>query len=506
MVKESKLNEHKQLLIQKQAEVEKNKCLQKIEEDGENITEKDNIQRPPHIKKTSQRFPAATSKMDIQHREGRGRYCVALETVKVGELVATEIPYMSVLDPEFYNSHCFHCMTPTNRPIGCLQCSGIRYCSTSCRKASWDSGHRFECQFLDVITTSGTGMLGHLALITLLGTGFVKIIKCKQNPRSAQADAQNVLFTDSEGVYLGGYVGIHNLMSNSEHRSPTDILQYSVLAVFLLRIVQKTGFIDDKIVQALKKGRHDVQRYIGGLLLRLVQIISCNGIEVSRLRGGTTLLKCNPQTLGLAVYPTLSLFNHSCNPNLELIFKDNRCFVRAITTAPRGQELCIDYGYLYYVTPREQRQLSLKAQYFFSCTCEACCYRWGVKSELATGIAPLRCVECGQMLPSNISGRVDPSKMYCRTCGCVQDSLSHHEIVHKSSKMFEAAMMEILTWKIKEAIPILEKHVSTMDHYVHLPWREYVNCGSLLKQSYRAMGNRDQKLTTLIESPQFESY
>ena len=35
-------------------------------------------------------------------------------------------------------------------------------------------------------------------------------------------------------------------------------------------------------------------------------------------------------TLGLGLYPTVSLLNHSCNPAMELVFYGNSCIVRAI--------------------------------------------------------------------------------------------------------------------------------------------------------------------------------
>ncbi len=51
-----------------------------------------------------------------------------------------------------------------------------------------------------------------------------------------------------------------------------------------------------------------------------------------------------------------------------------------------GEELTIDYGYVYYLTEKQQRQLSLKSQYFFECVCVACRNNWPLRSKLASGI------------------------------------------------------------------------------------------------------------------------
>lgn len=54
--------------------------------------------------------------------------------------------------------------------------------------------------------------------------------------------------------------------------------------------------------------------YIGGLILHNLQFLQFNAHEVSELEIKDDINKSASLFLGGAIYPTLSLFNHSCNP------------------------------------------------------------------------------------------------------------------------------------------------------------------------------------------------
>jgi len=61
---------------------------------------------------------------------------------------------------------------------------------------------------------------------------------------------------------------------------------------------------------------------------RFLQIVTCNGVEVTELRVADTLHRSHPVSVGLALYPTVSLLNHACDPVLELVFYADTCVHR----------------------------------------------------------------------------------------------------------------------------------------------------------------------------------
>ena len=231
--------------------------------------------------------------------------------------------------------------------------------------------------------------------------------------------------------------------------------------------------------------------FVGGILLRFLQIISCNGIELMETRYLSDIQKADQSTHGLGLYATTSLINHSCNPNMELVFYGNKCAVRAIRSVWQGSELTIDYGYIYYLTAKAQRKLSLQAQYFFSCTCEACEHDWPIKMHLPTGIPTFKCGQCSHPLSVSAgSNKRDPTAVNCRKCGSVQRPLRYLEKIHESSKIYEKALDRARNGPLdSETVETFERHIRLMEKYVLLPVTEFVSCLSILKQCYRVAGN-----------------
>ena len=480
--------------IQKHIGEELEKCLKSSKEPAKQKIEAASEVCVPTIESSekSVRYLSASSCVDVKYNSTKGRYMVAAKDVRIGDVIMVEKPYTCVLGKDFYESHCYHCLQATDRPVGCQSCARVRYCSGRCARQSWASFHQWECPFLDLLTTSGTGPMAHLALAIVFHTGLSKILHHKRNPKPSYVHSGTSLFTDSGGVYMTGFIGVNNLVPNSNHRSHNDLLQYTILAVFLQQILWDTGFLDHAKIKDNDKA--EVIKYVGGLLLRLLQIVACNGVEVMRLNSAANLLKCPPSSIALAIYPTVSLLNHSCDPNLEVIFYGNTCTVRALKPSPRGHELNIDYGYIYYLTTRKRRQLALKAQYFFSCQCHACVGNWGLKTSLPTGIASLKCTKCGHLLTSH----GDPTHATCKHCGLTHNMLSYYETLLDSSKEYEEAQRQAMSFNFTKCLPALREHLMAMHTHVHQPWKEYAECISLIKQCYRALGNKDEKLKKLV--------
>jgi len=193
-----------------------------------------------------------------------------------------------------------------------------RYCSEECRKQSWQSYHHVECPYLGVLNESATGVMAHLTVKLLTVTGLVRVLKCRRNPKSSSDALRQSLSTNSSGVYLGGYVSLYGLLSHSESRSPAELFQYTLLAVWLTDLLYRTAF-------SAGSGSDDKElTMVGGVVLRFLQIVTCNGVDVTELQLADTLHRSHPVSVGLALYPTVSLLNHSCDPVLELVFYADR--------------------------------------------------------------------------------------------------------------------------------------------------------------------------------------
>ena len=446
----------------------------------------------------SRKFPCASEAFDIRCAQGRGRYAVARRQVSVGDVLIAEQPYVSVLSYDLYHSHCNHCLKQLEAPLACSQCNFVRYCSEQCHEQSWSKYHEVECKCLKHVRNSGMGFIGHLALRTVLATGLEELLKSKRV--AAETDEKGIklqtplhLLVDGRGNYVGGFDALFDLVTHSSDRSHNELFQYTLLAVYILKILKTTDWFDRAKEQCQDVAEGDLHIFVGSIILRFLQIIACNGLEIMETHCGQNIQKAEQTTIGLGLFSTISLINHSCNPAMELVFYGDVCVLRAIRNLADREELSIDYGYVFYLTEKQQRQMALKSQYHFECYCEACEQSWPIRSKLPNGIPTFKCSSCGTSLSMYGGEKGDPTLVKCQRCGMRHKPLSYLEKLQESSRLFDKALSEVKAGKTDKAIYILEKHLCLMEKYLCLPWKDYVTCLSTLKQCYRVLGNRSRK-------------
>ncbi|MEE6475481.1 hypothetical protein FKM82_010761 [Ascaphus truei] len=76
------------------------------------------------------------------------------------------------------------------------------------------------------------------------------------------------------------------------------------------------------------------------------------------------------QDVGVGLYPSMSLLNHSCDPNCVIVFEGRHILLRTVKEIPKGEELTISYIDVKVNTHMRQNQL--QRQYCFICDCHRC--------------------------------------------------------------------------------------------------------------------------------------
>jgi len=212
---------------------------------------------------------------------------------------------------------------------------------------------------------------------------------------------------------------------------------------------------------------------VGGILLTHLQNLPCNAHTLDELEVPPGSVKDSVQNeIGAAAYGTLSLINHSCDPNVVRHYHSSHAVVRTIRTLQPGDELLDNYGYHYAVMSKEERQRKLYNQYYFTCACQPCNSNWPVYSSLSQAAVPL-----AGTAPEQAKGIV-----------------SEH---HKAAKQYKKAFDFVLTGKLSdssaagfaEALPVLTDHLAFLDRSIQRPLREYNDCQEAIKQVWSLEGN-----------------
>jgi len=101
---------------------------------------------------------------------------------------------------------------------------------------------------------------------------------------------------------------------------------------------------------------------------------------------------------GIAVFPALSVFHHSCLPNAHFIVSASRVFVRTLIPVTKGTQLTV--AYVQITEPRHVRQQTLESERHFTCTCPRC--SGPLKQSVDRFLEGVICGMCNQdvMLPT----------------------------------------------------------------------------------------------------------
>jgi len=107
------------------------------------------------------------------------------------------------------------------------------------------------------------------------------------------------------------------------------------------------------------------------------------------------------------LYLGLSVVDHSCRPNANVVFRGRRAELRAMESLQDFNSCRISY--LHEMLPTAERQQQLRDQYYFTCDCRLCTgLTQEACSELNTG--RLRCAGCDAAVSYQES-------MACEQCG-----------------------------------------------------------------------------------------
>ncbi|KAF4524592.1 hypothetical protein B566_EDAN008547 [Ephemera danica] len=276
---------------------------------------------------------------EVECNDELGRHLVATRDLQAGEVIVSEAPL--VAGPKQVSAPlCLGCHAARPR----ARCSRCLWplCSLSCTHPA------AECAALSVACAPlefGDDDEPHYAYeaITVLRCVLLQ----KMNPRRWRL--------------------LSSMEAHENKRKGTEIYKENQIRVvgFLRNFVGLGGW-DEKIWDTSEKTLH-----------RLTGILDVNALEI-RLTEATELQ---------ALYATASLLEHSCVPNVRLVFDDSlRLSVSASVAIPKGAHIKTMYTHALWGT-QARRQHLLDNKYFL-CHCERC----ADPTELATMFSALRCV------------------------------------------------------------------------------------------------------------------
>jgi hypothetical protein len=333
--------------------------------------------------------PKALLEIDFQGRQRDKctndiRSLVASKDFNEGDTVLSSLPIAVYIHPDsvshnddvssLNSSHslrpCQFCLlayrsssenTSKNRMLRCSRCKVVYYCSPSCQKSDWlVGGHKGRCNTLrDML--DGLNSMEHLAIMTdnivqvhdLTGT---QVLDGKFKQR--QVEMVEDLQLEWDAIRYAAM----DLETLESHLMKTDTTNFKTILQSCERIAKMRYANTKNNVHNNTPNRSDEEECCSRLLNHSLRI-RANGFTV-------TSSKRDVAPFASAHYPLGSLMNHSCCPNVNVVYEGRRQVVRASKFIPKGTEIVSCY--IDPILSHDERQSALFSQYGFQCTCPRC--------------------------------------------------------------------------------------------------------------------------------------
>ncbi|KAG7205129.1 hypothetical protein KM043_005500 [Ampulex compressa] len=385
--------------------------------DGEDDVENDanNVKtclRPELAFGENPEFSSASAAIEKRFDAEKGRYVVANRDIKKGEILFVEKPFSFVLlDHQKTNDLCEHCCHPYGDiPVPCASCVDTLYCDMKCCNEAWYSYHRWECRGSRMGLWKEIG-IAHLALKVLL--------MCTTTTDRTKFNEVQKLVTNFDKVTRG------------------DLIAYGITATMLtVYLANYTDYFSAKDLQECLVSKFSDETYN----------IDC---DISTQKGKYVY----QDRVATAIYPSASMMNHSCDPNIINSFMDQYLIIKATRDIAEGEEIFNCYGPHFRRMPREHRQEVLKSQYFFTCKCEPCTIP--ELQYFLERFSAIKCPECKGALYN-----IHNYSLQCLDCGAmpiincqIQIKLAH-DFFDEAKDYIEMEKEEVALDKLKQCLSI----------------------------------------------------
>ncbi|XP_033119372.1 SET and MYND domain-containing protein 4-like isoform X2 [Anneissia japonica] len=310
----------------------------------------------------SNKIYSASSDVALKYSTSKGRHLVVEMQIPAGSTVIKEKPFAGVLLPSCHMTHCHQCFAETKAPIPCPLCTKVRYCSDICQQRAMTSYHWAECPYWNLLQHVGT--FAHLSFRILLVAGLENIKEQLKNDSDLSRETSNLIpGCSSDNHYLSNYKAVWNLMTNADMHSPEILKKFQKLSTEIIEntidhlMSSETWISHNSTSIKMLDQSHDQERQyligqLGKALYRHLLQLHCNAHAVTSVDPsdsggavvGRSVVDVEQKRIATAVFPTISLLNHSCNPNVIVSFKDDEIIVRTTRTIGTEEELLHCYG------------------------------------------------------------------------------------------------------------------------------------------------------------------
>ncbi|KAM6165751.1 histone-lysine N-methyltransferase SMYD3 isoform 3-T3 [Erethizon dorsatum] len=221
----------------------------------------------------------------------KGNGLRAVAPLRPGELLFRSDPLAYTVCKGSRGVVCDHCLLGKEKLMRCSQCRVAKYCSAKCQKKAWQD-HKRECKCLKSCKPRYPP-----DSVRLLGRVVIKLMEA----------------TPSESEKLYSFYDLESNINKLTEDKKEGLRQLAMtFQHFMREEIQDASQLPPSfdIFEAFAK-------------------VICNSF---------TICNAEMQEVGVGLYPSMSLLNHSCDPNCSIVFNGPHLLLRAVRDIEVGEE------------------------------------------------------------------------------------------------------------------------------------------------------------------------
>lgn len=306
-----------------------------------------------------------SNSVKIDYSKEHGRFIVAKKDINPGDILIVENAFVNVLLPDYELVYCHNCCRRLDDSLGrnsipCKRCINVLFCSVKCRDEALKY-HQLECDFLPLFQNMG---IAHLVFRLFLITNIETIL---YTARKYTDDCRVDISTEPTRGFTSKYDAVYNLAHHLDQISSEDFSSYTfAIHIFFLALERSGWCVDVQTKFALFRIllKHFAQLPINAQSLSDIVVSSDHAESIEDIRN---------EKIGSALFPTASLLNHSCDPDVVILFEQGTFMVvRSKRQISKGSPIYNCYGPIHCNDELQYRQTYLFEQYHFKCKCHVC--------------------------------------------------------------------------------------------------------------------------------------
>ncbi|CAL4066114.1 unnamed protein product, partial [Meganyctiphanes norvegica] len=296
-------------------------------------------------------------------------------------------------------------------------------------------------------------------------------------------------------------LSVWSLVGLEDMRSTEQLLQRTLMACFLLKVLQKGGFFgkwdkneDDE--SELGEALTDDELCVASCLLRALCVLQFNVHEMSGLASidespkQMTAARAVFYPLGTGIYPTISFMNHSCYPAVTRFFDGTKMVLVTIRPIQAGEMVAENYGPRFTRDSLFERQKKLETRYWFKCSCIACNENWPIYDQMKD-VKILLCPKCHVKLP--VATPSNP-KVTCTKCGTESNCVMLIKEIKQNESVFMMGKRFMAESNPENAIKAFEAFINTAVALVAPPYKELHLAMDSIRMLIPQRGNKPKPL------------